>query len=103
VNPEEIPGGIWVFQNVLRGRFAGGLFTTREAAERWIEKNGCSGVLTLYPVDVGVYEWAIEQGLFTPNKPHERAAEFIAGFTTARQPHHHYENGRKAQHGLRAP
>ena len=56
----------------------------------------CSGVLTLYPIDVGVYEWAIEKGLFTPKKPHETEAEFIASFTTASQPHHHYEDGRRA-------
>jgi len=69
VKPEEMPGGIWVFQNTLAGRFAGGLLTSVERAEEWIKKNRLSGVLTLYPVDVGVYEWAIDQGLFTPKKP----------------------------------
>jgi hypothetical protein len=44
-------------------------------------------------VDVGVYEWSIEQGLCTPKKPHELAAQFIGGFTTASQPHRHYEDG----------
>ena len=68
VRPEDIPGGIWVFQNVLKGRFAGGLFTTREAAEQWIEKNGCSGVLTLYPVDVGVVRVGNRAGSLYPEQ-----------------------------------
>jgi hypothetical protein len=96
VKPEEMPGGIWVFQNTLAGRFAGGLFTSVERAEEWIKKNRLSGVLTLYPVDVGVYEWAIDHGLFTPKKPHEHEAPFIGGFTTASQPHRHYEDGARA-------
>jgi hypothetical protein len=90
---EDMTGGVWVFQNVLTGRFAGGVFTTREKAEGWIEKNRLSGVLTLYPVDVGVYEWAIAAGLFSPKRPHEGEPSFIGGFTTASQPHFHYEDG----------
>jgi len=96
VKPEDIPGGVWVFQNILTGRFAGGLFTSREKAEAWIEMNRLSGVLTLYPIDTGVYEWAIEAGLFSPKKPHESESAFIGGFTTASQPHYHYEEGRSA-------
>jgi hypothetical protein len=57
-------------------------------------KNRLTGILTLYPVDIGVYEWAIERGMFTPSKPHEQESAFIGGFTTASQPHHHYEAGR---------
>ncbi len=79
----EVPGGVWIFQNLLSGRFAGGAFSSRAEAERWIEKHALSGVLTLYPVHVGVYEWAIEKGLFTPKKPHESEAAFIGSFTTA--------------------
>ena len=93
---KEISGGIWVFQNTLTGRFAGGLFTSAKLAEEWIKKNRLSGVLTLYPVAVGVYEWAIEHDLFTPTKPHEQEAPFIGGFTTASQPHRHYEDGARA-------
>jgi hypothetical protein len=87
--------GIWVFQAPLDGRFSGGLFRSLEQGEAWIKKNRLSGVLTLYPVDTGVYEWAIEHGLFTPKKPHESEPPFIGGFTTASQPHYHYEDGRR--------
>ena len=50
-------------------------------------------MLTRYPLDVGVYDWAIENGKFTPKKDKHRTLEFIAGLTTASMDHHHYENG----------
>ena len=84
---------LWVF-NGENGRFAGGIFTSRAKAEAWITENALSGVLTRYPVDVGVHEWAISQGLFTPTKPHESEPDFVAGFTMASQEHYHYEAGR---------
>jgi hypothetical protein len=92
----EVPGGAWVFHDLSSGRFAGGVFAERGQAEAWIEKHSLSGVLTLYPVGVGVYDWAIEKGLFTPKRPHESEASFVGSFTTASQPHHHYEDGHLA-------
>jgi hypothetical protein len=50
-------------------------------------------MLTLYPLDIGVYEWAIARGLFTPKKDKHRTVEFIGGFTTASMEHYHYEHG----------
>jgi hypothetical protein len=91
---DAIPGGVWVFQAPLKLKFAGGVFASRDEAEAWIERHRLSGVLTLYPVGEGAYDWAIEMGLFQPKKPHESEPPFIAGFTTASQPHHHYEDGR---------
>jgi hypothetical protein len=88
----EATSGMRVF-NGAESRFAGGLFTTRERAEEWIAGNGLTGVLTRYPIDVGVYERAVGNILFTPGNDRQRSAEFIAGFTTASMEHHHYENG----------
>jgi hypothetical protein len=93
---DAIPGGVWVFQAPRSGGFAGGVFSSRNDADVWIERHSLSGVLTLYPVGAGVYDWAIDVGLFRPKKPHESEASFIAGFTTASQPHHHYEDGHLA-------
>ena len=93
---DAIPGGVWVFQAPSLHRFAGGVFSSRDEAEAWIERHSLSGTLTLYPVGEGVYDWAIEKGLFRVKKPHESEAHFIGGFTTASQPHHHYEDGRLA-------
>jgi hypothetical protein len=84
--------GVWVF-NGDGGRFAGGIFTTLEAAEAWIAEKRLSGVLTLYPLDTGVHEWAIARGWFAPRQEKHSSAEFIGSFTTASMPHHHYEQG----------
>lgn len=86
--------GVWVF-NGDEGRFAGGVFTSRDRAEAWIADNELDGVLTLYPLDVGVYEWAIESGLFTAKKPAHATPRFIGSFTTASQAHHQYEQGKR--------
>lgn len=83
---------VWVFSGANR-RFPGGVFTDRKLAERWIRKHRLNGTLTLYPVDVGAYEWAIETGIFRPRKEHESKAEFIGGFSDAGQDHYHYEDG----------
>jgi hypothetical protein len=87
--------GVWVF-NGDGGRFAGGVFTSRERAEAWIAANKLDGVLTLYPLDTGVYEWAIAEGKFTPKQEKHSLPEFIGSFTTASMAHHHYERGQQS-------
>jgi hypothetical protein len=84
---------VWIFSGAKR-HFPGGVFTRRDVAESWIGKNRLTGTLTLYPVDVGAYEWAIDKGLFRPKKPHESEPEFIGGFSDAGMEHYHYEDGK---------
>jgi hypothetical protein len=48
--------------NAVDARVSGGIFTTRQGGEARITKNGLTGVLTHYPLAVGVSEWAIEIG-----------------------------------------
>ena len=69
-----IPGSEWT----AKRHFPGGVFTRRDLAEAWIDKNRLTGALTLYPVDTGAYEWAIQRGLFQPSMPHQTEPEFIA-------------------------
>jgi hypothetical protein len=85
---------VWVF-NGAGGRFAGGIFTTLEAAETWIAANTLDGVLTLYPLDTGVYEWAIAERLFAPDEEKHSTPSFIGSFTSASMQHHHYEQGQR--------
>lgn len=49
---------IWFFHGE-GGRFSSGVFTSIEKAEIWIDQHKLSGVLTAYPIDEGVYDWAI--------------------------------------------
>jgi hypothetical protein len=83
---------IWVFNGEGSG-FPSGLFSTRRTAEDWIAQYGLSGILTLYPLDTGVYDWAIQNEWFRPSKPLSSRA--IGGFTSAYQKHYHYEHGRR--------
>ena len=82
---------VWVF-NGERSRRPAGIFTTREAAESWIRERGLSGTLSEFPLDVGAYDHAVGEGLFTPKKPHEFSAEFIADFSP-RLFHDHWRDG----------
>lgn len=89
---DYVSGSVWVFNSPKRN-FSGGIFREQEDAVRWIKKHALTGVLTRYPLDTGVYDWAIEQGNFTPKSDHQRSPEFIGGFTSASQDHFHFENG----------
>lgn len=93
---------VWVFHGV-GANFAGGVFSSRAAAEAWIARHQLEGSLTEYPLDRGVYEWAIETGRFTPRKPEHSTSRFIGGFTTASQEHDHFEGGRNLTSGEAEP
>ena len=81
----------WPRRKVSRRRFL-----SLALAEDWIRKHQLSGVLTNYPVDVGVFEWAIANGMFTPKDERQKSAEFVGRFSSASQEHWHYEDGEKA-------
>lgn len=85
---------IWVFSGT-NGRFPAGVFLDLVVAERWILQHSLSGILTAYPLDRGVYDWAIKEGVFQPTKPHQLTPAFIAQFSSALLDHHHYETGQR--------
>ena len=73
---------VWVFTGArstpgTNATFPGGVFSSRPRAEEWITKHALSGVLTMYPLDVGAYDWAVENGAFKPKKPIHFTPEFI--------------------------
>lgn len=84
---------VYVFQSPVKGKFCSGIFSKKELAEEWIKKYSLTGVLTLYPVNESVYDWAIRNGNFSPKKQEETTPDFIAGFSSASQIHFHYEDG----------
>ena len=81
---------VWVFSGP-RNHFPSGVFATREQAEAWIEMHRLEGTLTKYPVGISAYDFAIQQGHFTPRKPEHSSPAFIANFSSATQDHYHYE------------
>jgi hypothetical protein len=86
---------VWVF-NGVKSNFPSGVFTTRELAEQWIRKNSLTGTLTRYPLDVGVYEWSLLNGGFTPKREEQKTPLFIGRFSSASQEHYHYEDGEES-------
>lgn len=86
---------IWVFHS-SKARFTGGIFSSKKLAEEWILKHKLTGMLTAYPLNSGVFDWAIESNLFQPKGENHNNPEFIGGFTSASQEHYHYEDGQQA-------
>lgn len=56
----------------------------------WIEKYGLEGILTKYPLDQGVFDWAVENGLADANQRSANAAT-IQKFTSGAMEHYHFE------------
>lgn len=73
---------VWVFHGV-EGRLTSAVFSTRRMGEAWIRKHKLTGMLTAYPLDVGVYDWAVKRGDFTLKSAREGSSEFIGAFTWA--------------------
>lgn len=83
---------IWIFHGE-GARFASGVFTSDEGALEWIARHKLTGILTQYPVNVGTYDQAVENGWFRPSKPHHGTPEHIAGFSPGRTEHMHVRDG----------
>ena len=83
---------VWIFHGA-GSRFANAVFTDKTIAERWINQNRLTGVLTKYPINISVYDWATSELFFEPQKEHHKSAKFIQKFTSASQEPYHYENG----------
>lgn len=86
---------VWIFV-APQARFPSGVFHTSAEAEEWIERHELSGVLTEYPVGVGVYDWATASGFFQPRPDKTIDAAFIGRFTSGSMAHHHYEGGARS-------
>ena len=85
---------VWVF-NGARSQFPAGVFSERALAEAWIKQYKLTGVLTAYPLDKGVYDEAVDNSWFKPQREDQRSPEFIGRFSSASQEHYHYENGER--------
>lgn len=83
---------VWVFNGVQSG-FPSGVFADRATAECWIQKYALTGTLTLYPLDVGMYDYAREHGSFTPTKEAHTTPLFIGKFSGGGIDHFHFEDG----------
>ncbi len=69
------------------------VFSTKENADVWIAANLVSGILTLMPLDEGIYQWAIINEYFAPKKDYQKTGAFVQKFTSAYLEHYHYVDG----------
>jgi hypothetical protein len=83
---------VWIFMG--GGPHPSGVFSTRPLAEEWIVRHGLDGTLTKYPLDIGIYEWALASGAFKPRRPDQSGAKFVGRFSSASLEHYRYEQGR---------
>lgn len=83
---------VWVFSGE-NSNSPSAVFENKDLAFSWILKHKLTGILTQYPLNEGVYDWAIDNQFFEPSKETEFSPEFIQNFTCASQDHYHFENG----------
>lgn len=70
-----------------------GVFSSYDKGEKWIKDNLLNGSLNELPLDISVYQWAIDKEYFEPKKEYQKEARFIQRFTSASINHWHFENG----------
>lgn len=86
---------VWVFHGEGDRCLSSAVFSTLELAESWVAKYKLSGVLTRYPVDISVYDWALQEGLITIRYQSHTSPQWIQQLSSAHLEHYHYENGSK--------
>jgi hypothetical protein len=84
---------VFIFQG-HQNNFPSAVFSTFDHAQVWIEQNQLDGILTEYPLDYPIYNWAIDHEYFKVKKEHDQSAKFIAGFSSAYLNHWHFTQGK---------
>ncbi len=83
---------LWAFQGV-GSDCTNGIFTSKELAIKYIKEYSLSGILIKLPLDVSIYQWAIDMGYFNPTKDYMKSSQFIQRFNSAYLEHYHFHNG----------
>ncbi|MGA7732680.1 MAG: hypothetical protein WCD37_15590 [Chloroflexia bacterium] len=92
---------VWIFKGPKRfPGFPSAVFSDLALGAKWARANRASGVLTCYPLNIGVYEWAIANRLFKPKGEEQKQAEFIENFSSAGQEHYHFRQGSANTYGF---
>ena len=83
---------VWIF-HAAAASFSGGVFSTRAKAEKWILQHRLSGILAQYPLDIGVYDWAIKHNHFEIKHEHHKSPKFIGRFRSIAQERLRFTDG----------
>jgi hypothetical protein len=83
---------VWIFHGD-HGRYTSAVFETLGAGLEWAARHRATGILAEYAFG-GAYDTAVDEGRFTPSKPHHGSPEHVAGFSPGLR-HVHLTNGRQ--------
>jgi len=81
----------WVWLLKEDSNFA--VFSNLEKIKTHVQAASSTGTATLYPINMPVYDWAIIEGFFSVKRAEHQAPTFMANFSSASQPHFHFEKG----------
>ena len=97
---DDIHGGmtVWVFTGE-KGTNPMGIWSTLDAAHKYIHDEQLSGSLTAFEVDQPVYEWAIKTDRFKPKQDQHRSLKFRQTFSNQYQEHYTFKEGHCAALG----
>lgn len=83
---------VWVFTG-NHNHFPAACFSNYNKAIQWIRTIEGTGTLTRYPLNVSVYDWAIDGSFFSPAYPSQMTGDFKSNFSSAYLRHSHFVNG----------
>jgi hypothetical protein len=91
---EKAYGGmaVWVFMGE-KGTHPMGVWSSLDAAHKYIHDNQLTGSLTRYEADVPIYDWAKDTGAFKPSKDQQRSVKFKQTFSNRYQEHYNFREG----------
>ena len=98
--PTSAYGGmsVWIFMGD-KGTCPMAIWSSLDAAHKYIHDNQLSGALTRYEVDVPIYDWAKDSGAFKPSKDQQRSVKFRQTFSNQYQEHYNFREGHCAALG----
>ena len=86
------PGQLWVFLGI-DSDFPAAVFSERDKAESWINRYKLNGNVILYPVDITLYDRAIQNNYISGDNPEVSTKEFISNYTPDRLKQLVYQEG----------
>ena len=72
----------------------GGVFRSVETATVWISRHRLTGRLTQYPLNIGVFDHAVENGWIVPSEDQRNSPEYVGTYCDHLQ-HMRFEDGRR--------
>lgn len=83
---------VWIFQGEGTNN-CNAIYEKKMDAEMFIKQFSLSGILIKMPLNISIYQWAINCGYFSPTREYMSQPRFVQNFNSAYLEHYHYSNG----------